>query len=193
MIVEIEKARIECVEAGQNGMYGKFVIEPLELGFGHTLGNSMRRVLLSSLPGVAVSSVHIEGVQHEFSTIPGIKEDVTEIILNLKTMAVQMFAEGPKTLTLDFQGPMELNAGDIKTDDEVEIVNKDLHIANRTVIYALSAVDKSVTEEGQTLFGMPAIEANKKWREMVYHRQLPNLFEEVKQLKQEITDLKSEE
>ena len=129
MIVEIEKARIECVEVGQNGMYGKFVIEPLERGFGHTLGNSMRRVLLSSLPGVAVSSVHIEGVQHEFSTIPGIKEDVTEIILNLKTMAVQMFAEGPKTLNLDFQGPMELTAGDIKTDDEVEIVNKDLHIA----------------------------------------------------------------
>ena len=85
MIVEIEKARIECVEVGQNGCYGRFVVEPLERGFGHTLGNSLRRVLLSSLPGVAVSSVHIEGVQHEFSTIPGVKEDVTEIILNLKT------------------------------------------------------------------------------------------------------------
>ena len=129
MIVEIEKARIECVEVGQNGRYGRFVIEPLERGFGHTLGNSMRRVLLSSLPGVAVSSVHIEGVQHEFSTIPGVKEDVTEIILNLKTMACRMFCEGPKQLVIDFKGPMELTAGDIKTDDEVEIVNKDLHIA----------------------------------------------------------------
>lgn len=129
MIVEIEKARIECVEVGQNGCYGRFVIEPLERGFGHTLGNSLRRVLLSSLPGVAVSSVHIEGVQHEFSTIPGVKEDVTEIILNLKTMACKMFAEGPKQLTIDVKGPCELTAGDIRTDDEVEIANPDLHIA----------------------------------------------------------------
>jgi len=129
MIVEIEKARIECVEASQNGSYGKFVIEPLERGFGHTLGNSMRRVLLSSLPGVAVSSVHIEGVQHEFSTIPGVKEDVTEIILNLKLMACKMFCEGPKQLMIDMKGPGTLNAGDIRTDDEVEIVNKDLLIA----------------------------------------------------------------
>jgi DNA-directed RNA polymerase subunit alpha len=129
MIVEIEKARIECVEVGQNGQYGKFVIEPLERGFGHTLGNSLRRVLLSSLPGVAVSSVHIEGVQHEFSTIPGVKEDVTEIILNLKSLACRMFCEGPKQIVIDFKGPMELKAGDIRTDDEVEIVNQDLHIA----------------------------------------------------------------
>ena len=129
MIVEIEKARIECVEVGQNGCYGRFVIEPLERGFGHTLGNSLRRVLLSSLPGVAVSSVHIEGVQHEFSTVPGVKEDVTEIILNLKTMACKMFADGPKQLTIDVKGPCELTAGDIKTDDEVEIANPDLHIA----------------------------------------------------------------
>ena len=129
MIVEIEKARIECVEVGQNGCYGRFVVEPLERGFGHTLGNSLRRVLLSSLPGVAVSSVHIEGVQHEFSTIPGVKEDVTEIILNLKSMACVMFADGPKQLNIDVQGPCELTAGDIKTDDEVEIVNPELHIA----------------------------------------------------------------
>jgi DNA-directed RNA polymerase subunit alpha len=129
MIVEIEKARIECVETSQDGCYGRFVVEPLERGFGHTLGNSMRRVLLSSLPGVAVSSVHIEGVQHEFSTIPGVREDVTEIILNLKSMACRMYAEGPKQLTIDAKGPCELTAGGIKTDDEVEIVNPDLHIA----------------------------------------------------------------
>ncbi len=129
MIVEIEKARIECTEVGQNGSYGKFVIEPLERGFGHTLGNSLRRVLLSSLPGVAVSSVHIEGVQHEFSTIPGVKEDVTEIILNLKCLAVKMFSENPKQLVIDVKGPCDFTAGDIKTDDEVEIVNPELHIA----------------------------------------------------------------
>ena len=129
MTFEIEKARIECVEVGQNGCYGRFVVEPLERGFGHTLGNSMRRVLLSSLPGVAVSSVHIEGVQHEFTTIPGVKEDVTELILNLKSIACKMFCEGPKQLTIDVKGPCELTAGDIRTDDEVEIVNKDLHIA----------------------------------------------------------------
>ena len=129
MIVEIEKARIECVEVGQNGCFGKFVVEPLERGFGHTLGNSLRRVLLSSLPGVAVSSVHIEGVQHEFSNIPGVKEDVTEIILNLKSIACVMYSDSSKQLTIDVKGPCELTAGDITTDDEVEIVNPDLHIA----------------------------------------------------------------
>ena len=129
MIVEIEKARIECTEVGQNGCYARFVIEPLERGFGHTLGNSLRRVLLSSLPGVAVSSVHVEGVQHEFSTIPGVKEDMTDIILNLKCMALRMHNVDSKQLTIDVKGPCELKAGDIPTDDEVEIVNNDLHIA----------------------------------------------------------------
>lgn len=129
MIVEIEKARIECVDVADNGKYGKFVVEPLERGFGHTLGNSLRRVLLSSLPGVAVSSVHIEGVQHEFSTIPGVKEDVTEIILNLKGLAVKMFSDEPKKLFIDITGPCDLTAGDIKVDDEVEIINPELHIA----------------------------------------------------------------
>ena len=129
MIVEIEKARIECVEVGQNNCYGKFVVEPLERGFGHTLGNSLRRVLLSSLPGVAVSSVHIEGVQHEFSTVPGVKEDVTEIILNLKGLAVKMYTDNPKQVIVDVKGPCELKAGDIKVDDEVEIINPDMHIA----------------------------------------------------------------
>ena len=129
MIVEIEKARIECVDVADNGKYGKFVVEPLERGFGHTLGNSLRRVLLSSLPGVAVSSVHIEGVQHEFSTIPGVKEDVTEIILNLKGLAVKMYSDDPKKIFIDVTGPCELTAGDIKVDDEVEIINPDMHIA----------------------------------------------------------------
>ncbi len=128
MIVSIQ-AHIECVEVGQNGCYGKFVVEPLERGFGHTLGNSLRRVLLSSLPGVAVSSVHIEGVQHEFSTVPGVKEDVTQIILNLKSLACTMHTDGPKTVSIDAQGPCEVTAASIKVDDEVEIINPDMHIA----------------------------------------------------------------
>lgn len=129
MIVEIEKARIECLEVSADGKHSKFVIEPLERGFGNTLGNSLRRVLLSSLPGVAVSSVHIEGVQHEFSTIPGVREDVTEIILNLKCLAAKMYTDEPKQLTIDVKGPCELTAGDIRTDDQIEIVNPELHIA----------------------------------------------------------------
>ena len=129
MAVEIEKAKVECVEVGDNGKYGKFVVEPLERGFGHTLGNSLRRVLLSSLPGAAVSSVHIEGVQHEFSTIPGVTEDVTEIILNLKGLAVKMHTDATKTVIIDKVGPCELTAADIKIDDEIEIINPEMHIA----------------------------------------------------------------
>ena len=118
----VEIAKVECVEVGDNGKYGRFVVEPLERGFGHTLGNSLRRVLLSSLPGAAASAVHIEGVQHEFSTIPGVKEDVTEIILNLKGLAVKMYSDGPKSVIVDKMGPCELTAADIKVDDEIEIV-----------------------------------------------------------------------
>ncbi|MBQ8159858.1 MAG: DNA-directed RNA polymerase subunit alpha [Clostridia bacterium] len=129
MIGEFEQARIECVDAREN--YGKFVVEPLERGFGQTLGNALRRVLLSSLPGAAFSSVHIEGVQHEFSTIPGVKEDVTEIILNLKSMAVKLYSEDgvQKTVMVDAQGPCELTANDIKTDEEVDIIDRDAHLA----------------------------------------------------------------
>ena len=127
-MIEIIKPTI-TKEVDENGRYGKFVIEPLERGYGTTLGNCMRRVLLSSLPGAAITSVKIDGILHEFSTIPGVKEDVTEIILNLKCMACRMFADGPKQLIIDVKGPCELKAGDIKTDGEVEILNKDLHIA----------------------------------------------------------------
>ena len=129
MAVEIEKAKVECVEVGDNGKYGKFVIEPLERGNGHTIGNALRRLLLSSLPGAAVSSVHIEGVQHEFSTIPGVTEDVTEIILNLKGLAVKMHTDATKTVIIDKVGPCELTAADIKIDDEIEIINPEMHIA----------------------------------------------------------------
>ena len=128
-MIELEKPRIERVEVGEGGRYAKFAIEPLERGFGQTLGNSLRRVLLSSLPGVAVSSCKIEGVQHEFSTVPGVKEDVAEIILNLKNISAVLHSDGPKLVTIDASGECEVTAGDIKCDEEVEIVNPDLHIA----------------------------------------------------------------
>ena len=128
-MIEIEKARIDCVELRQDGMYGKFVIEPLERGFGNTLGNALRRVLLSSLPGVAVTSIKIEGIQHEFSTIPGVTEDVSEIILNLKTLSAKLYSEQAKTVMLDVKGPAEVKAKDIAADDELEFVDPDLHIA----------------------------------------------------------------
>ena len=129
MIVEIEKAHIDCIEMAANNKYGKFVIEPLERGFGHTLGNALRRVLINSLPGAAVTSVSIDGVQHEFSTVPGVKEDVTELILNLKELALKLYTDQVKMLEVNAQGPCELTAADIRVDDEVEIVNPDLHIA----------------------------------------------------------------
>ena len=129
MIEMIQRPRIETEELSNDNTYGRFMVEPLERGFGTTLGNSLRRVLLSSLPGAAASAVHIEGVQHEFSTIPGVKEDVTEIILNLKGLAVKMYSDGPKSVIVDKMGPCELTAADIKVDDEIEIINPDMHIA----------------------------------------------------------------
>ncbi len=129
MIVEIEKAHIECVEKAENNTFGRFVIEPLERGFGHTLGNALRRVLINSLPGAAVTSVNIDGVQHEFSTIPGVKEDVTEIILNFKELSLKLYSDQVKMLEINAVGPCEVTAADIRVDDEVEIFNPDLHIA----------------------------------------------------------------
>ena len=128
-MIEIERPRIEIVEVSDAGRYGKFVIEPLERGFGTTLGNSLRRVLLSSLPGVAIKSVKIDGVLHEFSTIPGVKEDVAEIILNIKGLVAKLHCDGPKTVIIDAEGPMDLTAEAIKCDSEVEILNPELHIA----------------------------------------------------------------
>ena len=126
-MIEIEKPAIECTESDER--YGKFVVEPLERGYGTTLGNSLRRILLSSLPGCAVTSVKIDGVMHEFSTIPGVKEDVAEIILNLKRLAIRMNSDDDKIVIIDAKGPMDVTAGDIKVSADVEIAGKDLHIA----------------------------------------------------------------
>ena len=126
-MLDFEKPKLECVEMSEN--YGRFVVEPLERGFGMTLGNSMRRVLLSSLPGVAATSVRIDGVLHEFSTIEGVKEDVTEIILNLKGLICKLHSQGPKKVVIDAAGECEVTAGDILPDSDVEIINPELHLA----------------------------------------------------------------
>ena len=128
-MIEIEKPGIDCVELAEDGSYGKFVVEPLERGYGTTLGNSLRRVLLSSLPGTAVTSIKINGVQHEFSTIPGVKEDVTQIVLNVKGIIAKLHSQGPKTVYIDASGEGPVTAGDIRADGEVEILNPDLLIA----------------------------------------------------------------
>ncbi len=128
-MIEIEKPKIEIEELNEDNTYGKFIVEPLERGYGNTLGNSLRRVLLSSLPGVAVSSIKIQGVLHEFSTVPGVLEDVSEIILNIKEIAAIMYDDEPVMLKIDAEGPGVITAGDIDTGADVEILNKDLHIA----------------------------------------------------------------
>ncbi len=128
-MIEIEKPKVESVDISPDNSYGKFVVEPLERGYGTTLGNSLRRIMLSSLPGVAVNSVKIDGILHEFSTIPGVKEDVTEIILNIKKLAVKLHADGPKTIYINHEGAGDICARDIKCDSDVEIINGDLHIA----------------------------------------------------------------
>ncbi|MBZ9637078.1 DNA-directed RNA polymerase subunit alpha [Clostridium sp. FP1] len=128
-MLEIEKPKIECVETAEDDSYGKFIIEPLERGYGITLGNALRRILLSSLPGVATSAVKIDTVLHEFSTVKGVKEDVTELILNIKSLALKMNGEGPRTVYIDVKGPGVVTGADIRTDGDIEVVNDDLHIA----------------------------------------------------------------
>ena len=128
-MIEIERPKIETETLSEDGTNGRFVVEPLERGFGITLGNSLRRVLLSSLPGVAPISIKIEGVVHEFSTVPGVKEDVTEIVLNIKGLIATLHCDGPKTVEINAEGPCVVTAGSIKSDSEVEILNPDMHIA----------------------------------------------------------------
>ena len=128
-MIEIEKPVIECKQISEDGKYAQFVVEPLKRGFGNTLGNSLRRILLSSLPGAAATQIRIDGVLHEFSTVPGVSEDVTNIILNIKNIAMKLNSDAPVTATINAVGPCEVTAGDIKGDSSLEIINKDLHIA----------------------------------------------------------------
>ena len=128
-MLEMEKPTIECVARSEDGRYGRFVVEPLERGYGTTLGNSLRRILLSSLPGAAVTSVRFDGVLHEFSTIPGVMEDVTDVILNLKELSIRLHTDEPQVMRLEAEGSGEVTAADIKAGPDVEILSTDLHLA----------------------------------------------------------------
>jgi len=144
-LIEIERPRVELISSDSDNSYGCFVVEPLERGYGITLGNSLRRILLSSLPGVAVTSIKIDGVLHEFSSIPGVKEDVTEIVLNIKGLLAKLHSDGPKMLTIDVQGEGAITANDIKKDADVEILNLNHHIATLTSdarLYMEITIDK---------------------------------------------------
>lgn len=182
-MIEIEKPKIEVVELSEDDSYGKFVLEPLERGYGTTLGNCLRRVLLSSLPGAAVSSIKIQGVLHEFSTIPGVLEDVPEIILNIKDLAAKMYSDEPVILRIEAKGPMEITAGDIITDPDVEILNKDLHIA-------------TVNEDGELYMelemvkgrGYVTAERNKKEEQPIGMLPVDSLFTPVKKVNFTVED-----
>lgn len=160
-MIEIEKPKIECIEMSPDFTYGKFVVEPLERGYGTTLGNSLRRILLSSLPGAAVTSLKIDGVLHEFSAIPGVAEDVIDIILNVKSLAIKMHGDNPKLIKIDTQGEKDIKAGDIITDADVEILNPDLHIASlsdNNRLYMEMTIEKGrgyVTAERNKQSGQP--------------------------------------
>ena len=157
-MIEIEKPKIEQLEYSEDGNYGKFVIEPLERGYGITLGNSLRRVLLSSLPGYAATSIKIEGVKHEFSVIQGVKEDVTEIVLNIKKLIVKLHCTTAKTVVINAEGPCVVTAADIKCDSEVEILNPELHIATLDAGGKLNM--EIVLDMGR---GYVSNERNKQW------------------------------
>lgn len=168
-MVEIKKPRIDCVENPNDASYGKYVVEPLERGYGTTLGNSMRRILLSSLPGTAVTSIKIAGVQHEFSTIPGVKEDVTEIVLNVKSIIAKLHCEETKTVHIEAADECVVTAGDIKCDADVEILNPDLHIATLeagatlsmelTISHGRGYVPADRNKPAQTIIGLIPVDS----------------------------------
>lgn len=162
-MIGIDKPSIEALDLTEDGTYGKFVMEPLERGYGTTIGNSLRRVLLSSLPGYAITSVKIDGVLHEFSAVEGVKEDVTEIVLNLKGVILKIHGDGPKTIYVDAKGKCEVTAGDFKTDSDVEILNPEHHIAtlseDATLVMEMTA-DKGrgyVSSDGNKQMLQPVI------------------------------------
>jgi len=182
-MIEIEKPKIECVEFDEANSYARFVVEPLERGFGITLGNSLRRVLLSSLPGAAVTSVKIEGVLHEFSTIPGVVEDVTDIILNLKTLALKIYSDTPQTLRIDVKGPQEVLASDIEKNSEVEILNPELRIA--TLDSDTHLVMEIAVERGR---GYRPAEKNKKEDHVIGIIPIDSIFSPVRKVNYTVTD-----
>ena len=182
-MIEIEKPKIEIVEISEDNRYGKFVCEPLERGYGTTLGNSLRRILLSSLPGAAVTSVKIEGVLHEFSTIPGVREDVTDIILNLKTLCLKMHDDEPKVLRVEALGEGEVTAGDILADADVEILNPELHLA--TVDAGGSLKMEITVERGR---GYVPADKNKKPDQVIGVIPIDSIFSPIQRVNYNVTD-----
>ena len=167
-MIEIERPKIDTASLSADGRYGKFVVEPLERGFGTTLGNSLRRVLLSSLPGVAVTSIKIDGVVHEFSTIEGVKEDVTEIVLNVKGITAKLYSDTPKTVRIEASGEGEVTAGSIQQDAEIEVLNPDWHIA--TLADGAKLIMELVFDKGR---GYVPAERNKQAAEQASLNALP--------------------
>lgn len=167
-MMEIERPKIDTASLSADGRYGKFVVEPLESGFGTTLGNSLRRVLLSSLPGVAVTSIKIDGVVHEFSTIEGVKEDVTEIVLNVKGITAKLYSDTPKTVRIEASGEGEVTAGSIQQDAEIEVLNPDWHIA--TLADGAKLIMELVFDKGR---GYVPAERNKQAAEQASLNALP--------------------
>jgi len=182
-MIEIEKPRIECVEIKDDNTYARFVVEPLERGYGTTLGNSLRRVLLSSLPGAAVTSLKIDGVLHEFSTVPGVGEDVTDIILNLKSLALKVYDDEPQVIRIDAKGPGELLAGDIERGSQVEILNPELHIATLEDNATLSM--EITVERGR---GYRSAEKNKKEDHIIGVIPIDSIFSPVRKVNYTVTD-----
>ncbi|MEL7649739.1 MAG: DNA-directed RNA polymerase subunit alpha [Sedimentibacter sp.] len=182
-MIEIEKPNITLIEKNDDNSYGKIVVEPLERGYGTTLGNSLRRILLSSLPGAAVTSINIQGVLHEFSTIPGVREDVTEIILNIKNLAAKMNVPGPVQLLIDAKGPKEVTAADIITGGDVEIINEDLHIA--TLEEGSELIIEMEMEQGR---GYVIAERNKKENQPIGVIPIDSIYTPVKKVNFTVED-----
>ncbi|MDF2948388.1 MAG: DNA-directed polymerase subunit alpha [Sedimentibacter sp.] len=176
-MIEIEKPNITLIEKNDDNTYGKIVVEPLERGYGTTLGNSLRRILLSSLPGAAVTSINIQGVLHEFSTIPGVREDVTEIILNIKNLAAKMNVSGSAQLLIDAKGPKEVTAADIITGGDVDIINEDLHIA--TLEEGSELIIEMEMEQGR---GYVIAERNKKENQSIGVIPIDSIYTPVKKV-----------
>ncbi|EIW16522.1 MULTISPECIES: DNA-directed RNA polymerase subunit alpha [Pelosinus] len=182
-MIEIEKPKIEIVELSEDNRYGKFVCEPLERGYGTTLGNSLRRILLSSLQGAAITAVKIEGVLHEFSTIPGVREDVTDIILNLKTLRLKMHNDEPKTLRIERLTEGEVTAGDILVDPDIEVLNPELHLA--TVDASGSLKMEITVERGR---GYVPGDKNKKPDHVIGIIPIDSIFSPIQRVNYQITD-----
>ncbi|MDR3592180.1 MAG: DNA-directed RNA polymerase subunit alpha [Negativicutes bacterium] len=182
-MIEIEKPKIEIVEISDDNRYGKFACEPLERGYGITLGNSLRRILLSSLAGAAVTSVKIDGVLHEFSTIPGVREDVTDIILNLKELYLKLYGDEPRVVRIEAQGEGEVKAGDIVTDPDVEVLNPDLHIAT---LDASGSLRMEITvERGK---GYVPADKNKKPDHVIGVIPIDSIFTPILRVNYSVTD-----